>query len=98
MPVARALTAVLSAIVLMASAASADASASLPGMTSPVTVVPSAGLPPQVKVNRSNANLSVARSVLRAAGLQPGRLPARRRDGDPRACPRALDDAPPHPQ
>ena len=30
-------------------------------MSAPVTVVPSAGLPQQVKVNRSNANLSVAR-------------------------------------
>ena len=30
-------------------------------MTAPVTVVPSAGLPSQVKVSRSNANLSIAR-------------------------------------
>lgn len=30
-------------------------------MSAPTTVVPSAGLPPQVKVNRSNANLSVTR-------------------------------------
>jgi len=31
-----------------------------PAMTPPVTVVPSAGLPPEVKVDRSNANLAVA--------------------------------------
>jgi hypothetical protein len=39
----------------------ASASASPVTMTPPVQVVPSAGLPPQVKVDRSNANLSVAR-------------------------------------
>src|SRR3954468_14618256 len=33
----------------------------VPAMTSPVTVVPSAGLPPEVSVGRSNANLAVAR-------------------------------------
>ncbi|HEY1359414.1 MAG TPA: hypothetical protein VGF21_14020, partial [Thermoleophilaceae bacterium] len=33
----------------------------VPRMTAPITVVPSAGLPPQVSVDKSNANLAVAR-------------------------------------
>jgi hypothetical protein len=36
-------------------------SAAKPRVGHPVNIVPSAGLPPQVKVNRSNANLGVAR-------------------------------------
>jgi hypothetical protein len=38
----------------------ATARAPLPSMTAPITVVPSAGLPPEVSVDRSNANLAVA--------------------------------------
>ena len=49
------------ACLLPAAAAMAAAAATpIPTMTPPVTVVPSAGLPPQVSVNRSNANLAVA--------------------------------------
>lgn len=48
---------VAGALLLPASASAAK----LPAMTPPVTVVPSKGLPPQVTVNRSNANLSVTR-------------------------------------
>jgi hypothetical protein len=41
-------------------ACGSDALAVTPVMSAPVTVVPSAGLPPQLKLGRSNANLSVA--------------------------------------
>ena len=51
----------LSLALLVALAVPAAASAEAPRVAPPVTVVPSAGLPPQVDVKRSNANLSVTR-------------------------------------
>ena len=50
--------AVLAALLAVAAPAAARA-AETPKVGAPITVVPSAGLPPQVQVDRSNANLSV---------------------------------------
>lgn len=49
----------IAAVLCLAAPARADVP--IPAMSTPVSVVPSAGLPTQVTVDRSNANLSVAR-------------------------------------
>lgn len=50
----------LAGVALAVLVLTASARAQTPVQSRPVTVVPSAGLPPEVKVDRSNANLSVA--------------------------------------
>jgi hypothetical protein len=54
------LAAVVAAAVALSAATAAGAAVPVPAQTAPVTVVPSAGLPPEVSVDRSNANLAVA--------------------------------------
>src|SRR5436190_13521028 len=56
----RGLLAAAVAAALLVPATTAGADVPLPKQTEPVTVVPSAGLPPEVSVDRSNANLAVA--------------------------------------
>src|SRR5206468_5657766 len=51
---------VLAALASLAFPLVASADVPVPAMTPPTTVVPSAGLPPEVRVDHSNANLAVA--------------------------------------
>src|SRR5437764_9953453 len=54
------LAAAVAAVAVLPPGATAEADVPVPSQTEPVTVVPSAGLPPEVSVDRSNANLAVA--------------------------------------
>ena len=54
----RGLLAATIAAALVVPVTTAEADVPVPAMTAPVTVVPSAGLPPEVSVDRSNANLA----------------------------------------